>query len=229
MPLSIAGRACFTANKIWKEDPMIKGGMAYHFILMLLGGYAGGILCPLLLGKPAAPLVNDAIPSIAFCVWFLFFVPGYLGLKLSAGSLYNVLPLRIAGLLLENIFKANVMVSMAILSINELSSLFGPIVITTMAGCGGVFCPLGSLAALYTGVPQGVHDAMVGALLVNFALRGDAYLALCGLELPKALDMSERVQDLRVFLAAGYFVLATYREVCIPLMAAQANSKAKVS
>lgn len=158
-------------------------------------GFAGGILCPLLMGMPPAPLVNDKIPVIALALWFCFFNPFS---PAQAGPFFNspgALPIRLAILFLENVFKANLMVSMSLLSFKTLGSLCGPLFITTLAGCGGVFCPVMNLSALDK-TPQGVHDAMAGAALICFALRGDQYMAALPVSL-QALTLGTVVPDMK--------------------------------
>lgn len=168
----------------------------------------------MLMGTPPAPLVNDKIPLIAFVLWFCFFKLDCVGPFFNSAA---ALPLRLLVLGLENVFKTNLMVSMSLLSFETLGSLCGPLFITTLAGCGGVFCPVMNLKALDK-TPPAVHDAMIGAVAICLALQGDSYIAALPMVLPLGPggltlpSMRHHTDELRCIMLTFFLVVGLARE-----------------
>ena len=205
----VFGRASWTANAMWKKA----GGTApetkrlHHFVTMVVAGYGGGCLCPILLGDGGAPapLTNDTIPAMSLLAWVLFFRTSFFG------WLYNLRPVKLCAIVLESMFKAGLIVKMSAKAHAALGSLAGPLVIGTVAGCGGAFTSSADLSAL-AALPSGVVEAFWASVFVNLGAWPSTYLATLGVSTPAFLgELSERT--IQTALTASLAGLAAHREL----------------
>jgi len=162
--LQIFGRACFAANKLGGRDA--KQSFTYAYVSYLIGAFGGGFICPILLGAPPKPLMNDKIIILSLLAFVLFTRTSFFK------GLYNLFPVKILGLILENCFKAGLIAGFFGEAQAALGSLVGPVVVATIAGCGGVLVPFTGLGALAGGVPKPISLAFLGACF--FAVFTDA-------------------------------------------------------
>ena len=156
----------------------------HHFVTMIVAGYGGGILCPILLGDGGAPapLTNDTIPAMCLLAWVLS--------SARTSGLYN----RAAKLcaIVPSMFKAGLIVKMSAKAHAALGSLAGPLVIGTVAGCGGAFTSSADLSAL-AALPSGVVEAFWASVFVNLGAWPTTYLAARGDT--HVLERAERAHD----------------------------------
>jgi TRIC channel len=139
---------------------------AQSIVLTFLLCFGGGIIAPFLLGKPPVVLTNDLIVPVLLAAWFLVnrFEKATLTL-LRLPLVKHVLAV------LAEIFRANGLCAMVALASNELKPtkyypipVWGPILLGTIAGCGGLFLPLDKgLASLKAGSPWPLQSAFYGA------------------------------------------------------------------
>ncbi|CAM9281717.1 unnamed protein product [Pylaiella littoralis] len=151
---------------------------AESLVMTYMMVFGGGILAPFLLGKPPVMLVNDlVVPVVAVC-WFIS--------NRAEGSIFALIntPLmkQVISILAE-CFRANSMCGIVVLSNSILKpgkhypiALWGPILLGTVAGCGGLFMPLdkGLKASctrtqhgLKNGAPWALQSAFYGSAFFN--------------------------------------------------------------
>mmetsp|Transcript_31127 Transcript_31127/g.53633 ORF Transcript_31127/g.53633 Transcript_31127/m.53633 type:complete len:252 (+) Transcript_31127:134-889(+) len=128
--LHIFGRACFVANAKLSTNAKLGDAMVYSYIVYVLTAYGGGVLCPLLLGKSPKPLESDTILVISFAAFILFTRMGF-------KAVYNFPPVTLIGLVLENAFKGGLIVTFFTAAKSSLGTMLGPLIVGTIAGCGG--------------------------------------------------------------------------------------------
>ena len=114
----------------------------HSLVLVVVTGFGGGMIAPLLIGKPSAIMTNDLIIPLCVLSWYSIH---YLGL-------YNVLnwkPIKIVWGLYLAIFRAHSAVDAVNLSLTVLKPglyypvpLVGPVLFSTLIGCLGGFMPL---------------------------------------------------------------------------------------
>ena len=206
----VFGRASWTCNAMWKKAgctaPAAKH--LHHFVTMIVAGYGGGILCPILLGDGGAPapLTNDTIPAMCLLAWVLFF-------RTNFGALYNRIPVKLCAIAAESMFKAGLIVKMSAKAHAALGSLAGPLVIGTVAGCGGAFTSSADLSAL-AALPSGVVEAFWASVFVNLGAWPTTYLAALGVQTPTFLsELSERT--IQTALTASLAGLTVHHELAL--------------
>ncbi|CAM9832941.1 unnamed protein product, partial [Laminaria digitata] len=149
---------------------------AESLVMTYFMAFGGGIIAPFLLGKPPVMFVNDLIvPLVAVC-WFVS--------NRAEGAIFALIntPLMKQGILvLSEIFRANGMCGVVVLSNSILKAgkhypipLWGPILLGTIAGCGGLFLPLdkgiqarAALFGLKKGAPWPFQSAFYGSAFFN--------------------------------------------------------------
>lgn len=114
----------------------------HSLVLVVLTGFGGGMIGPLLIGKPSVIMTNDLI--IPLCVLFWY--------SIHCLGLYSVLtwkPIKIVWGLFLAIFRAHGAVDAVNLSLTILKPgpyypvpLVGPVLYATLIGCLGGFMPL---------------------------------------------------------------------------------------
>ena len=114
----------------------------------------------------------------------------------------------------QSAFKANLIVKFSARAHASLGSLIGPIVIGTLAGCGGAFTSSADLSAL-TSLPQPVIDAFYASVVVNLSQHSALYLARLGLSAGFRGDVSEA--HVQGALAVSFAALAVLRELRLSL------------
>lgn len=168
----LAAFALFHAARVRKieKDSGNQLFWAESLVMTYLMAFGGGIIAPFLLGKPPVMFVNDLIvPLVAVC-WFVS--------NRAEGSIFALIntPLMKQGILvLSEIFRANGMCSVVVLSNSILKAgkhypipLWGPILLGTIAGCGGLFLPLDKgLQGLKKGAPWPFQSAFYGSAFFN--------------------------------------------------------------
>lgn len=157
--LHVAGRACFAGNKL--QPAKLGGSTAYAYVTYLIGAFGGGVVCPLLLGASPKPLESDLILVVSFLAFFAFTLPP---LAPVAKTLYNFPAVLAVGLVLENAFKASLVAGFSAAAASKLGTKLGPIVVGTVAGCGGALVPFRGLTVMQDSVPKGVWSAFAGAV-----------------------------------------------------------------
>jgi hypothetical protein len=156
--LQIMGRACFAANKLGKAKLGPK--TTYAFITFVMTAFGGGVLCPLLLGSSPKPLQSDTIIVVAAIAYLLF-------TQTDFKKAYNTLPVTIFGLILENAFKGGLIVAFFGAAKETLGTKIGPLLVGTVAGCGGAL--LGGLSPIKASVPKGVWSSAAACAFVALA------------------------------------------------------------
>lgn len=126
-PLCIFARALHTASGLQV------GPDAHSFVSLVVTAYGGGILVPLALGGRPTPLMVDAV--LLSCL-FAVVVP--------FKRFYGLAPIKVFGLLLEAMFRCNLIANFVVNS--ALPSRLGPIAIGFVAGIGGMFLSKGIIA-----------------------------------------------------------------------------------
>jgi uncharacterized membrane protein YeiH len=116
----------------------------HSLVLVICTAFGGGIITPILLGRPAGPLANEAIIPMAVLTWYIVH---YLG----SGFFYrflNLTPVKLIWNWLMAVFRANSAVGMVTLactvfkpSVYYPTPLFGPLIAGTIVSCGGAFLP----------------------------------------------------------------------------------------
>lgn len=125
------GRALFMTNSLW--SPGMGTPSAPQLLRAIVSGYAGGVLCPLLLlAAPPVPAMIDLPVLSMVAAHCLFF--GTLGIfgKLYRSSLGNLI-----GLVLECMFRANLVCTFTVAGSQRLASTIGPLACGVFAGTGG--------------------------------------------------------------------------------------------
>eukprot|EP00752_Nemacystus_decipiens_P001933 g1862.t1 len=143
---------------------------AESLVMTYMMAFGGGILAPFLLGKPPVMFVNDLIvPLVAVC-WFVS--------NRAEGSIFaliNTPLMKQVILVLSEIFRANAMCGIVVLSNSVLKAgkhypiaLWGPILLGTIGGCGGLFLPLDKgLQGLKKGAPWPLQSAFYSSAFFN--------------------------------------------------------------
>uniref|UniRef100_A0A7S3K3Y2 Potassium channel domain-containing protein n=1 Tax=Aureoumbra lagunensis TaxID=44058 RepID=A0A7S3K3Y2_9STRA len=158
------GRALHAAN----GNPNMRFD-AQSLVSLVLGGYGGGILVPLLLGKTPAPLVVDDILIVAFFSFILFSTTNF-------GTVYNFLPIKCVGLCFEAAFRVNLIATLTTVALSIIPSSIGPIILGTLAGVGGLFLPMSKgLDALKPPLKGSINRALLTALVVAITTQPQRY------------------------------------------------------
>ncbi|CAM9795470.1 unnamed protein product [Ectocarpus sp. 4 AP-2014] len=143
---------------------------AESLVMTYMMAFGGGILAPFLLGKPPVMFVNDLIvPLVAVC-WFVS--------NRAEGPIFALINTPIMKqviLVLSEVFRANSMCGIVVLSNSILKpgkhypiALWGPILLGTVGGCGGLFLPLDKgLKGLKNGAPWPLQSAFYGSMFFN--------------------------------------------------------------
>lgn len=148
----------------------------YWFVSMLtviINGYGGGILAPILLGKPIIPAVFDPIVPLCIAAWYItHIVPkGY--------QLLDWLPVKIFWTILLALFRTmtacNIIEgAMDVLKPTEFypsCPLFGPIMVGATLGCAGQFLPFDKgLKVIESGMPWQVQGAIMGSTFFHLCV-----------------------------------------------------------
>lgn len=112
----------------------------HSLLLVIATGFGGGIIAPLLIGKPGLPFSNDCIIPICIICWYC---TQYLGFAPFLKSL----PVKIAWSILLALFRTHTVCNMVNVAFQALSPsyydipLIGPIAIGTVLGSAGAFLP----------------------------------------------------------------------------------------
>eukprot|EP00994_Dinema_validum_P003531 NODE_1802_length_838_cov_23.486692_g1421_i0.p1 GENE.NODE_1802_length_838_cov_23.486692_g1421_i0~~NODE_1802_length_838_cov_23.486692_g1421_i0.p1 ORF type:complete len:257 (+),score=67.27 NODE_1802_length_838_cov_23.486692_g1421_i0:62-772(+) len=175
--ICVAGRAAHVCNNIFTKNAN-SGFWLHSLVTSILCGFGGGIVAPVLMGIPPAPLLRDSIILIMCVVWWLFFHTGG-----HVHKFYNLPGVRHFGIILEEIFRANLVVVWTTKAIPITSeSVCGPILVGTIAGVGGMFMPWNKgLAPLEAGSNWNVESSFIAAIVVRFLVHTD-YFPSCTYE-----------------------------------------------
>lgn len=156
-----------TANKT------LNGQQVKSLLQLIFTAYGGGFLGFMLLGEAAAPIAKDILIIYAMVVWALFFVTGGLFAKL-----FEIAPVKIVCVLLNEVFRAGFIAlltnkSLSVLSANE-PHYIGPIIIGTIAGCGGYFYPMSKgVSVLDNGINWDTQSAFACAVFYRMMNMSD--------------------------------------------------------
>jgi uncharacterized membrane protein YeiH len=135
------GRALFAVNGAW--DGGNGSSSMGTFVRTLVTGFAGGWLCPVfMLASPPVPLVNDMPVICTVAAWCLFF-----GTRNLFGKLYRSTPGQVVGIILECMFRANLVCTFTVKGSEKLGSAFGAVVCGVFAATGGAWLKDGYGAA----------------------------------------------------------------------------------
>jgi hypothetical protein len=145
---------------------------AHSLVLSVLLLFGGGILAPFLLGRPPVVFVNDLITPTVLVSWLLCQrVPAVVS------AMVNLPGPRQVFMLLGETNRFLGVIGMVNLSSGMIAAgpyypipVWGPILLGTIAGCGGLFLPFDKgLDGLKEGAPYKLQSAFYGALIYNFA------------------------------------------------------------
>jgi hypothetical protein len=176
----------------------------HSLLMVLLSGFGGGFVTPLLIGKPSSPITNDLILPISFLVWYLVH---YVGLH----KFFMWLPMRLIWSLGLGLFRMNSCCNI-VDQANEILKpgpyyphpIVGPIFTGTAMGCVGQFFPLDKgLSPVEKGTPWAMQGAFLSATIYQIMVYdtkgfvGDAARATFG---------THSKEDIRVFLASMHMV-----------------------
>ncbi|KAJ1398001.1 hypothetical protein B484DRAFT_458599, partial [Ochromonadaceae sp. CCMP2298] len=137
----------------------------HTLVLVLFTGFGGGIITPVLLGRPSAPLANDTAIPVCLLLWYAVH---YLGCY----PIFQMTPVKLAWNWLMGVFRTFTAVKMVSLACTVLTPgpfyptpLFGPILAGTLASCGGAFLPFDKgLSAITKSTPWVMQGAFLNAL-----------------------------------------------------------------
>ncbi|KAJ8599189.1 hypothetical protein CTAYLR_007515 [Chrysophaeum taylorii] len=161
-PLCIFARACHAASSLQMTVT------AHNYAQLVVTAYGGGILVPLLLGSRPAPLVVDGILIAALTALLLFTTP--------FRHLYALAPIKVFGLLLEAMFRVNLISGMIGAASKALPSSAGPVVCGCIAGVGGLFLPFTKgLDALKPPIKSSIVRVVVTATFIAVSTRPERY------------------------------------------------------
>lgn len=129
-------------------------------ILCVLGSFGGGIIAPVLIGKPPAIFSNDLILFASIIVWFFIY-------NLRGSSLLNIPVIKLTWLFFLGVFRTNAVVGIVQVANTVLAPskyypipVFGPILAGTLLGSMGSFLPFDKgLAAISRNTPWPIQAA----------------------------------------------------------------------
>lgn len=164
-PLCIFGRSLHMAS----ANASKLSFDAHSYVTLVVTAFGGGILTPLVLGARPAPLAADAILVAAMVALYLFTATRF-------GDIYALAPVKIFGLILEAIFRTNLICSFVATASQALPSALGPIVCGAIAGIGGQFLPFTKgFDALKPPLPSSTIRVLLTAASYAVATRPRAY------------------------------------------------------
>ncbi|CAN0227462.1 unnamed protein product [Discosporangium mesarthrocarpum] len=135
--------------------------------------FGGGILAPLLLGKPPVMLVNDLLVPVVCTAWFLVNrTEGFVFKFLATPGINQTM------LVLGECFRANAMCGVVQIAFKAISPskyypipIWGPVLLGTIGACGGMFLPLDKgLQGLKNGAPWPMQSAFYGSLFFHLTV-----------------------------------------------------------
>ncbi|CAM9740811.1 unnamed protein product, partial [Chrysoparadoxa australica] len=146
---------------------------AQSLVMTFLVGFGGGILAPFLLGKPPVMLVNDLIVPVVFIAWFLVaraepLVFAIMNTPVVSQVIY----------VLGEVFRGNTLCGVVAAANKAIDHgkyypipVWGPIVLGTIAGCGGMFLPFDKgLAGIKGGAPWPLQSAFYCAFVYHLGV-----------------------------------------------------------
>jgi len=135
------GRALFSVNSVW--DCGRGSSSVANFVRTLIIGYAGGALCSVLMLASSPPVVATDVPLVCMtAAWTLFF-----GTRSLFGQFYRSLPGTVIGIIMECMFRANLVRTYTVRGAEKLGTNFGPIACGLVAGTGAMWLKDGVGAA----------------------------------------------------------------------------------
>eukprot|EP01036_Dinobryon_divergens_P025048 gene25048-33560_t len=191
---------CINAASAVRMTEQKSGRRAYwlqSLVSVVIGGFGGGIVGPLLIGRPSIITANDNIVSMAIVWWYLIVnVPGVHYI------LHNYSLVKAVWTVGLGIFRTNAVIGVVAAAHQVLSAgpyypvpLVGPIVVGTVQGSLGAFLPFDKgLAPIADGCAWPMQGALLTAatyhILVNdqtgflgeagrWAIRGEPWQQLC--------------------------------------------------
>eukprot|EP00466_Bigelowiella_natans_P007016 jgi/Bigna1/86450/estExt_fgenesh1_pg.C_100276 len=164
------GRCAKACNQIAKLPKSEEGTWAFQIVRLVLTGFGGGIIVPIMIGEPILPVRSDPCILLSVMFWFLFFV--FPGKRMA--HFYNLPIVNEVWILLEETFRANSVCTSTEKVWERLGglSLTGPIICGTIGGCGGLFAINGK-EVLHDELRWNILSAMLGASFVTFQVLGD--------------------------------------------------------
>jgi len=144
----------------------------HSLVLVVLTGFGGGIIGPLLIGKPSFIMINDLIIPLCVMCWY----------SIHCLGLYNILnwkPVKIVWSLYLAILRAHSAMDVVNLSFTVLKPgpyypvpLVGPVLCSTLTGCLGGFMPLDKgLLPIFKSTSWIVQSAFLSAAYYYFMIK----------------------------------------------------------
>jgi hypothetical protein len=176
----------------------------HSLLMVLLSGFGGGFVTPLLIGKPSTPITNDLILPISLLVWYLIH---YVGLHNS----FMYLPVRLIWSLGLGLFRMNSCCNI-VDQANEILKaspyyphpMVGPIFTGTAMGCVGQFFPLDKgLSPVEKGTPWAMQGAFLSAAIYQVMVYDkNGFVGAAA----RGTFGTHSKEDIRVFIASMHMI-----------------------
>eukprot|EP01040_Poterioochromonas_malhamensis_P010365 gene10365-11275_t len=141
----------------------------HELVLVVIGTFGGGIVTPMLLGKPSLVLNNDVIVFCCVVAWYVvFYLKGHIWL--------NYPPIKTAWLVFVGFFRTMAATNMVQLgysvfvpSVYYPTPVFGPIIAGTLVGSFGMFLPFDKgLTPIKNNGPWVLQGAFYSSVFYHF-------------------------------------------------------------
>lgn len=207
---------CKVFKKLKPDAPF-----SYKIVSLAMACTGGGIICPILLNTVPVTLAIDAYPITIMISYLLHTYFPVLREVIELSPIFKAVVI-----LFYETTRCYVVTLFTALAASTIAPtqfsfpVFGPVVIGTIAGCGGIFLPFnkGLSPIESTGMVPPMFSALVGCSFFHFVTQA----AKSGV-----IDMVDAPKKCKVIVAAWFIFFAYYKAGLYPKMAAVGAPPAK--